>query len=171
MFAMRAATVTLNEAFERQGLPPVEFGFGLNTGPCNVGLMGSEKRLEYSCVGDTVNIASRLQDLTKMYGVWNLVTRAVAEATPGWITAPLGEASVRGKTLTVPICTILGPRDEPLSETNETLRQALEAVAAVAPRDRAKALDKLCRLSCPGIDGVRLAAALDRPAIALDMTP
>ena len=176
MFAMREATDRLNSGFADGERPVVRFGFGLNAGPCNVGLMGSRQRLEYSCVGDTVNVASRLQDLTKAYGVWNLVTEAVASAAPGWIAAPVGETGVRGRSAGVRIFTILGPADMALSPAQQRLRQGLqdfaEAGGDAARREQALAL--VCSVSLPDIDGPLLAAKLAETAPApmtADLSP
>lgn len=160
MFDMREAAVQLTADFSERGLPAVDFGFGVNAGVCNIGLMGSPKRLEYSCVGDTVNVASRLEGLTKSYGVWNLVTEAVAEAAPGFISAPLGFTDVRGRNVQVGIRTMLGRPGATLSPELEAIRLALEAVNAAQPSERPEALDALRTLKAKGVDGERLAAAL-----------
>ncbi len=59
--AMHAAQARVNERWEAQGLPPFHIGIGLSTGDVAAALLGSEERLEYSVVGDAVNLAQRLQ--------------------------------------------------------------------------------------------------------------
>ena len=61
---MVASLEALNEGREK----PLKVGIGLNTGPCCVGNMGAARRLSYSLIGDTVNLASRIEGLTKTYG-------------------------------------------------------------------------------------------------------
>ena len=56
---------TLDAAWAERGLPPFGLGIGLSTGPVAAALLGSEERLEYTLVGDTVNLAQRLQDLAR----------------------------------------------------------------------------------------------------------
>ncbi len=61
--AMHAKQAVINVAWERDGLPPFGLGLGLSTGEAAAALLGSEERLEYTLVGDTVNLSQRLQQL------------------------------------------------------------------------------------------------------------
>ncbi|MEI6065116.1 MAG: adenylate/guanylate cyclase domain-containing protein [Pseudanabaena sp. ELA748] len=63
--AMRSALIVLNQQFEQQGLPKVEMRVGIFTGAVMVGSLGGKSRLEYGVIGDTVNIASRLESCEK----------------------------------------------------------------------------------------------------------
>lgn len=64
----------LNVEFERDGIPRLEMGVGLNTGPMAVGNMGSERRFDYTVLGDSVNLGSRLESLNKEYGTSVIVS-------------------------------------------------------------------------------------------------
>jgi adenylate cyclase len=72
---------------EAEGLPPVRVAIGLNTGKAYVGLMGSRDRLSYTCVGDAVTLAARLEGLTRSYGVSNCVGPEAAAACPPGLRA------------------------------------------------------------------------------------
>lgn len=161
-FAIRAAQDRLNARFALEGKPRADFGVGLNTGACSVGLMGSPRRLDYSCVGDAVNVASRLQDLTKHFGVWNVVGAATAAAAPDWIVAPLGRAPIRNRAEAVEAVTVLGPPGATLSPPLATARDLLIAVqaAAAAGRDPEAALVALAQIETPGVHGAQTARAL-----------
>jgi adenylate cyclase len=67
--AMLDAIATLNRDLAAEGLPSIAIGVGLNTGRCVVGNMGSEKQFDYSALGDSVNLASRLESASKELGV------------------------------------------------------------------------------------------------------
>jgi adenylate cyclase len=164
LFAIREAEARLNAGFARQGLPAVRFGVGVNAGVCSVGLMGSARRLEYSCVGDTVNVASRLQDLTKDYGVWNCVGGEVIAAAPEWCALELGAARLRGRQRTESVWTVLGAaaleRDAELAALREAIaeiRGLREAGAGFGPAFDA-ALSAIAATRVAGVDGRVLAA-------------
>src|SRR5439155_9840038 len=66
----------LNREFVRQGRRPLQIGIGINSGPAIVGSIGSPQRLEFTAIGPTVNLGSRIEALTKEVGASLLVTAA-----------------------------------------------------------------------------------------------
>lgn len=104
---MIAAVAALNREFAAEGMAPLAIGIGINTGTCIVGNMGSGARFDYSAIGDAVNLAARLEALTKDLGVPLIAGEATAAALgPGGGLRPLGEASVRGRSTPTRIFTL-----------------------------------------------------------------
>lgn len=86
---------------------------GLASGPVYVGDYGSESKLDYTCMGDTVNLASRLESANKAFGTRILVAGSTREAAgEGFVYRPLGSILVKGKTIAVPVHELLGRRGD-----------------------------------------------------------
>jgi adenylate cyclase len=87
-----------NAAQKARGLPEFRTRFGIHSGPAVIGSVGARERLQYTAMGDTVNVASRLEGMNKQYGTTILVTSAVvARCPPELRFRPLGEAHAKGR--------------------------------------------------------------------------
>ena len=110
--AMIEGTRALNAAMAEQEAVPwpgeVEIGIGLNAGLCCVGNMGSRERLSYTLIGDTVNVASRLEGLTKLYGVPVIMGEALAVRLPDFAVIELDRVRVVGRDAPMAIFALLG---------------------------------------------------------------
>jgi adenylate cyclase len=123
---------------ERQTEPwpgEVKIGIGLNSGPCCVGNMGSAQRLSYSLIGDTVNLASRIEGQTKYYGVKIAIGSALAEQIPQFAIVVIDLVRVVGRDAPEEISALVG--DERVSQTPE-FQQFAKAHAAMIEAYRSK---------------------------------
>ena len=114
---MERQITRLNAAMQEQGRPPLRMRVGIYTGPVVAGSLGSSSRLKYTTVGDTVNIASRLESFDKDLNLPHLATSPcrilVGESTLNYLdshhkTQPVGELSLKGKDESITAYCVLG---------------------------------------------------------------
>lgn len=108
---MTAALEEINREFNSQGLPPLDIGIGINTDKVMVGNMGSQDRLNYTAIGDGVNVASRLEGLTKTKAFEAKIIiseQSLKKARGKYITRHLGQANIKGKSKAETIYALLG---------------------------------------------------------------
>ena len=126
---------------------PINVGIGLNTGTCVVGNMGSDLRFDYSVLGDSVNLASRLEGQSKEYGFPIIVGSKTALAVKDqFAILELDFIMVKGKKEPEVIYAIAGRKDTALSEGFQRLRNlTIEMLACYRSRDWDGALDAIAR--------------------------
>jgi adenylate cyclase len=118
---MCQAVRTLNAEHRAQGMPEVGVGIGLNTGSMCVGNMGSDIRRSYTVIGDAVNLGSRLEGLSKNYGVDIVVSESTRRQAPDFVWQELDKVRVKGKEQAVAIFTPLGPLGSLSKDETDTL--------------------------------------------------
>ncbi|NOT17750.1 MAG: adenylate/guanylate cyclase domain-containing protein [Sulfuriferula sp.] len=127
--AMQAALVTLNQRFAEKNWPQLHVGVGVNTGQVSVGNMGSTFRMAYTVMGDVVNLASRLEGITKQYDVGMVVGENTVAALPEMVFVELDSVRVKGKLHPVKIYQPLGLRSD-LAKPLLTLADGFASVLA-----------------------------------------
>lgn len=105
---MKEKTEELKQEFSNAGLPEVNIGVGINTGMMNVGDMGSTYRRSYTVLGDAVNLGSRLESLTKFYGIRLMIGEETVAGLDGFLLRIIDKVKVKGKdeaiTCYEPLC-------------------------------------------------------------------
>src|SRR4029077_16220989 len=100
--AMQEALAGLNVDRTRRGEPPLHMGIGIHTGPVVVGDVGAPRRREYTAIGDAVNVAARIEDLTKLHGVPVLVSEATRRAAGDALAfSSAGRVQLKGRAQAV----------------------------------------------------------------------
>ncbi|MCK4858700.1 MAG: adenylate/guanylate cyclase domain-containing protein [candidate division Zixibacteria bacterium] len=141
---MKEQTARLRRQWLAEGLPEINIGIGLNSGPMRVGNFGSEQLFDYTVIGDQVNLASRLEGLNKIYGTTILLSEQTRNQLAGEILCrPIDLVRVKGKQQSVeifePLC--LGGADDP------ELRQWQRVLACYRQRQFVEARRELAILN------------------------
>jgi len=139
---MQKTAKRLNQEYVERGWPPLKIGIGVNTGEARVGDMGSKIRRAYTVMGDPVNLAARLEGLTKEYGVGLAVGDATKRAAPQFAYRELDCVRVKGKNEPVAIFEPICLESELDSEMRRTLAHWHEALALYREQkwDKAEAI-------------------------------
>ena len=135
----------LNQMWSAKKQLPVEeikIGIGLHTAEARVGNFGSEDHLEYSMLGDMVNLTSRLESLTKQYGVPIIMSENTRERIPDFAAVPLGAFTVKGRTDPTVIFALVGDETVAARPSFQSFRKSFEAgVVALEEGEVFAALD------------------------------
>jgi adenylate cyclase len=141
---------TLNQVWRSQGRPVFRTRIGIHTGEATVGNVGYAERMNYTVIGDSVNLASRLEGLNKYYDTSILVSEATLAAAGGAVLArPVDRVAVKGRNQAITIFEPLAMRAEASPELIETARRGQEAFGLYQQRRWAEALALLAEVDGP----------------------
>lgn len=144
---MIEAVNSLKDSFAEKGWPPITVGVGVSSGEMNVGNMGSEFRIAYTVMGDIVNLGSRLEGLTKQYGVDMIVSDGTASLLPDFVFRELDLVRVKGKNEPVAIFEPLGLKSDVDAAAVADLAVFSDAIDAYRRQDWDVAHSSIIKLS------------------------
>lgn len=136
----------LNQLYCNQGLPEISVAIGVSTGLANAGNLGSEYRMAYTVVGDTVNVAQRVEEQTRLYGVPIAVAGETATVLPDMLFRELDTVNIRGRSKPIRMFQPLGKISEVDNETRQLARDHQSAMRASKAGHWQEASDLFTRL-------------------------
>jgi adenylate cyclase len=143
---MQRMTKEISADFMARGLPEIKIGVGLNSGIMNVGDMGSSYRRAYTVLGDSVNLGSRLESITKFYGAEILVGERTAELCPDIIFGFVDRIQVKGKDEPIAVYQPLGLESEVTNGQKEEIERFSLAYSDYLQQNWVQATSKLVEL-------------------------
>jgi len=145
----------VNEQLEAMRLPQIDIGIGLNSGDVILGNIGSDQHLDYTVIGDNVNLASRVEGLTKTYGLRLLISESTHRAlTLDIPCVPVDRVQVKGRQRPVDLFapwTGLNPSPEERADGEALVRQMTDALACYYDQRWEDALDLFSAIDHPGL--------------------
>jgi adenylate cyclase len=125
---MQVAVDKLKPIFAERGWAEVNIGIGLNSGIMSVGDMGSQFRRNYTVLGDAVNLGSRVEGLTKFYGVKIMVSEFTQNDQPKFVFRQLDRVRVKGKKVGIGIYEVVCRKKEASEELQHEIMKSDEAL-------------------------------------------
>jgi adenylate cyclase len=130
-FHMMRRLRELQPGWSRRGLPPLNIGVGVNTGPMTAGNVGSKMRFDYTVMGDAVNLGSRLEGVNKEYGTNIIISDGTyAQVKDVMVCRFLDLIAVKGKKEPTAIYELIGPKDDPAAQPPAGFLEAWDTAVA-----------------------------------------
>lgn len=144
--AMQEKTESLQESFKKFNLPSIRIGIGINTGKVNAGEVGTDIRRSYTIIGDSVNMASRLEELSKFYRAKIVVGEKTYYSSDDYVFRYLDRVAVKGKKKPSHIYELLCRKDNAPQELIVELNSYREALYYYDHQEWKKAYQKFMAL-------------------------
>lgn len=140
--AIQECMIELNTINRTEGLALMEAGIGVHTGLVVAGNLGSQNRLNYTVIGDSVNLSARLEGLTRKYNTPNIVSETTRQHAPDFVYRELDLVQVAGKSEPVRIYQVIGAQAELTPQQYEEMQRFAEALAAYRAQRWEEAIER-----------------------------